>query len=381
MKILLIGEYSRLHNSLKEGLQELGHEVCLVATGDYFKKFPADILLTPKYQEGWGHRWKVFVYRCFGIDLRSKNLSKQLKQHAAALKGYDVVQLINECPMGMQPKDFLPWVSFFKEHNRSLFLLSCGTDHLSVKYAFQKKFRYSILTPYFEGKVSEKAMAPALKYLSEAHEKHYQKVVKQVDGVIASDLDYHIPWKGHPKYLGMVPNPVNVEKLAFSFPTSLEPIVIFHGINRGNYFKKGNDLFEAALDRLRVKNLPIEIVTVENLPYTEYIMKYRKAHILLDQVYAYDQGYNALEAMAQGKVVLTGAEHEWRDYYGLAEHTVVVNALPDVDALCDTLQQLIASPQQLEHTAKQARKFIEQEHHYVRSAERYLWLWQQRSDN
>ena len=37
------------------------------------------------------------------------------------------------------------------------------------------------------------------------------------------------------------------------------------------------------------------------------------AHILLDQVYAYDQGYNALEAMAKGKVVFTGAEKEWEE--------------------------------------------------------------------
>jgi hypothetical protein len=38
--------------------------------------------------------------------------------------------------------------------------------------------------------------------------------------------------------------------------------------------------------------------------YTTYINSYNKAHILLDQTYAYDQGYNALEAMAKGKVVL-----------------------------------------------------------------------------
>ncbi|MAT90861.1 MAG: glycosyl transferase family 1 [Flavobacteriaceae bacterium] len=381
MKILLIGEYSRLHNSLKEGLQQLGHEVTLVATGDYFKKFPADILLQPNYQHGWGHRWKVLVYRCFGIDLRSRDLSKQLKKHAASLKGYDVVQLINECPMGMQPADFLPWVSFLKKHNRSLFLLSCGTDHHSVAYAFQKKFRYSILTPFFEGKVAKKTFAPALKYLSEAYTKHHHSVLKLVDGVIASDLDYHIPWKGHPQYLGMVPNPVNTDKLPFDPPSEKNPIVIFHGINRGNYYKKGNDLFEAALDQLRKKQLPIEIITVEDLPYAEYIKKYQKAHILLDQVYAYDQGYNALEAMAQGKVVFTGAEKEWLTYYNLSENTVAINALPDVDALVGALLELLENPDRLEQIGAAARSFIEKEHHYVHVAERYCSLWQQALDN
>ena len=42
MKILLLGEYSRLHNSLKEGLVALGHEVTIVGCGDKFKKLPVD---------------------------------------------------------------------------------------------------------------------------------------------------------------------------------------------------------------------------------------------------------------------------------------------------------------------------------------------------
>jgi len=36
-------------------------------------------------------------------------------------------------------------------------------------------------------------------------------------------------------------------------------------------------------------------------------------------VYAYDQGFNALEAMAKGKVVFTGAEKEWLELYNLEE--------------------------------------------------------------
>jgi hypothetical protein len=40
------------------------------------------------------------------------------------------------------------------------------------------------------------------------------------------------------------------------------------------------------------------------VPYATYIELYNKSHIVLDQVFSYDQGYNALEAMAKGKVVL-----------------------------------------------------------------------------
>ena len=49
MKILLIGEYSRLHNSLKEGLEKNGHNVTLVGSGDGFKNYPVDIKLDSYY--------------------------------------------------------------------------------------------------------------------------------------------------------------------------------------------------------------------------------------------------------------------------------------------------------------------------------------------
>ena len=48
MRILLVGEFSRLHNSLKAGLVAQGHDVILVNNGDGFKTtllmFPSKLL-------------------------------------------------------------------------------------------------------------------------------------------------------------------------------------------------------------------------------------------------------------------------------------------------------------------------------------------------
>ena len=52
MKILLLGEYSRLHNSLKEGLQSNGHEVVILGFNDGFKNFPVDYKLKKKWDSG-----------------------------------------------------------------------------------------------------------------------------------------------------------------------------------------------------------------------------------------------------------------------------------------------------------------------------------------
>ena len=51
MKILLIGEYSNLHNSLKQGLVNNGHNVVLLSNGDGFKNYEADILIKSSFFE------------------------------------------------------------------------------------------------------------------------------------------------------------------------------------------------------------------------------------------------------------------------------------------------------------------------------------------
>jgi glycosyltransferase involved in cell wall biosynthesis len=372
MKILLVGEYSRLHNSLKEGLVKLGHEVTIIGSGDEFKKYPVDIRVSHNYHKGWRKKFMVVCHKLFGINLKANSIKKQFFSHADRLKGYDVVQLINESPLGANPKVEMEVISFLKEHNKKLFLLSCGTDHLSVKYALEKKFRYSILTPLFEGKVTELDFDPILKYIRPEFRRLHEFVFDAVEGVIASDLDYHIPLEGHEKYLGMIPNPINTEAIAYREPELGGKVVIFHGINRAGYYRKGSDYFVKALKRLQQSHGDhIEIITVESVPYAEYIKLYDRAHILLDQVLGYDQGYNALEAMAKGKVVFTGAEREHTEYYNL-KTTVAINATPDPNQIYEALVNLVESSEKIQEISRSARAFIEQEHHYLKIAKKYM---------
>lgn len=376
MKILLVGEYSRLHNSLKEGLQLLGHQTTLIAAGDYFKNFPADINLYRKYDSGFSKKIKVGLYKLFGIDITSLSLKKQFFKHRQKLKDYDVVQLINESPLGATPKIEKQIISFLKQYNNKLFLLSCGTDYISVTYAYEKKFRYSILLPLFNGKVTEKKFAPILKYLKPEFKSLHDFVYENIVGVIASDLDYHIPLKEHPKYLGLIPNPINTEKIVYTPNEIKKRVVIFHGINRANYLKKGNDYFNEALKIIQKKyDDKIHIEIVEDLPYSHYIETYNKAQIVLDQVLAYDQGYNALEAMAKGKVVFTGAEIEFELYYNLNK-TVAINALPDANKIAKKLEDLILNPEKITEIGRNARDFVEKEHHFLSIAKRYCEIWE-----
>ncbi len=376
MRILLIGEYSRLHNSLKEGLVELGHEVVLASDGDDFKNYPNDFSYDCKWSKSalFYYPRRVFL-KLFQFDIAAFERGIRFRFLLPKLKGFDVVQLINEAAINTTVSLEIKLIQKLKEQNGKLFLLSSGADAIGVQFMLANKFKYSILTPYLEKKETRNEYPYILRYVSKNHLRLHDYIFENINGVIATDFDYVLPLLGHQKYSGMVPNPINTSKIDFSPLVIKDKIVLFLGINRYNYVKKGIRFFEEALAEIEKKyGNQVEIIITENIPYEQYIELYNKAHILLDQVYAYDQGYNALEAMAKGKVVFTGAEQEFTTHYQLTER-VAINALPDVNDLVKELSFLIENPQEIVAIGKRARTFIEKEHDYVRIAERYLEVW------
>ncbi len=376
MKILLIGEFSRLHNSLKEGLLALGHEVTIIANGDGFKNYPVDLSTKAKWCETkLGSIPRSIVYRLFKYDIAKIEFGIRFYFHLKKLKGFDVVQLINESAVQTIPFLERYLVKKVIQQNKKLFLLCCGVDYTVAKYMMEKKGRYSIMNPYFENPKSHDEYRFVLDFLSNSHKKTHDLIYANCRGVIASDIDYVLPMQNHPKFLGLIPNPINTDSITYIEPDLDGKITIFLGINRGTYYAKGISFFEKALEIIANKyGDTIDICVVESLPYHDYIQLYNNAHIILDQVYAFDQGYNALEAMAKGKVVFTGAEKEFMTYYQLKEE-VAINALPDVAYLVTELSYLIENPAAIIALGKRARQFIEKEHQYVKIAEKYTVAW------
>ncbi|MAP54592.1 glycosyltransferase [Altibacter sp.] len=376
MKILLVGEYSRLHNSLKEGLLALGHEVTLISTGDHFKGYPSDILLKRPFNTGLLRKMKIGIYRIFGTDITSLSVKYQFFKNKERLKGFDVVQLINESPFDAMPRHEIVMIRFLKAHNNSLFLLSCGNDYLQVQYLLKNTNKYSILKEYLSNEVPAQVYEYVLKYVTPSFQQLHECVFKHIEGVIASDLDYHIPLKDHPNYLGLIPNPINTDTITPIEPEIHEKIIIFLGINRKNYHTKGIKYFEEAIAILEQNyGDEIQISIAENLPYNVYINTYNKAHIVFDQVLSMDQGYNALEAMAKGKVVFTGAEDEFLTKYNLQEDEVCINALPDAEAIVSKVIYLLNNKNKIKEIGNNARLFIEREHDYKTISKRFVAIW------
>ncbi len=376
MKILLVGEYSRLHNTLKEGLTKLGHQVHIISEGDRFKNYPSDFSIRPRLNLKQPVLFfRKAIHKLTGYDTAVIEKKIKLKKWVPLLKNYDIVQLINTFPFETDIKFEKKVLTEIFKNNRHIFLSACGDDFVTNSFYLEKKMRYSVLTPYLENPFLKNQFQYSLKYLSPPFKKLHDFVMENVQAVIPSDLDYAIPYENHPKNAGLIPNAVNVDKISYDFPDIQDKIVIFHGINSGNIWKKGNSFFSNTLRLIKKKyGKRVEIMETYDLNYDQYLKLLQKAHIVLDQVYSFDQGYNALESMAMGKVVFTGAEKEFKDYYGL-DKDVCINALPDSEYLFEKLSELIENQEKLREISENAREFIEKNHHYIKIAEKYLTTW------
>lgn len=376
MKILLVGEYSRLHNSLKKGLIELGHNVTLIGTGDLFKNYPVDISLKPTIftNKRFPHFIRKVFLRLTNKDLAQWEIGYKFQKLLPKLKGFDVVQLINSHSLGTFPKNEKKLLKKLFQQNENIFLMACGDDYPVIKHYLDGNERYHILTPHFESN-GEISADFSLKYVTPPYQDLFYFVYNNVKAVIPSDVDYKLPWAKWDKIKKVIPNPILIPDTYEPIDCSQRKIIIFLGINTLNYAKKGYKYFEEAL--IKIENNykdKVDIRCTRNLPFNEYVHHLETCDILLDTIYAYDQGYNALEAMARGKVVFTGAEDEFIEHYQL-HHKVNINTLPSVESIYKELEQLILHPKTINEIGKNARLFIEKEHDYKRIAKKYIDTW------
>ncbi|QXP59911.1 glycosyltransferase [Olleya sp. HaHaR_3_96] len=378
MNILLVGEYSRLHNSLKEGLEALNHKVVIIGSGDGFKSFPVDYKVYSVFRENKALLLlSKAILKVFRVNIIKIELAIKYYFVFNKLKQFDVIQLINEASLKTTPRLEIALLKKLFKKTKKVVLLSCGEDYYSVSHALKNKKKYSILTPYLNDNSLLKEYAFTLEYVTKRHQKLHTFLLNNYNGVIASDLDYHLPLINYSKYLGIIPNPINTDLISYKPLDCDTKIQIFLGINTQNAIKKGIVFFEKALERISLKYPnKVDITITKDLPYKTYINSYNKAHIILDQVYALDQGYNALEAMSKGKVVFTGAEKEWLDYYNVKEDNIVINALPDVDYLVKKLEWLINNPKTIKTISSNAQAFVTANHNHIKIAEQYIATWE-----
>ncbi len=363
MNILLLGEYSNLHNTLAQGLRALGHNVTLASDGDGWKNYSRDINISRK-------------------DYSIINTIKYIYDIVKALpkmKGYDVVQIINPLFFELKPSLSKYIFDFLKKHNKKIFLGAFGVDHYWVKTCIENKtFRYSDF--YRDGKfidtdINRQVINEWIKSDKATFNKY---VAERCDGIIACLYEYFVSYKPYfPDKTHYISLPINTDKLKADIITQTPDVVkFFIGIQKHRSQVKGTDVIYEVLKEVNARYPDkSEVIKAESVPYNEYVTLMRGAHILIDQLYSYTPAMNALTAMAQGLIVASGAEPE---YYELEdEHQIhpILNITPDRDKIFTTFEDIILNPQRIPELSVQSVEFINRHDDYKKVAARYIEVW------
>lgn len=366
MKILLVGEYSRLHLSLAEGLQSLGHQVVVASDGDGHKQYARDIDLTRKSS---------------GLKDTIAALY-QINKHFRKFKGFDIVQIINPCFLTLSIGFNKHYFDQLKRNNKKIFLGAFGVDSYWVRACVENKiFKYSEF--YVDGKSTDIPFNLDLekKWLDNSREELNQYIAEKSDGITACLYEYY---KSYEPYfsdkLKYIPLPINVSDIPFQVIEEVpEKIKFFIGIDKIRTQHKGTDLMEEVLKDFVAKHPnETEILKAESVSYEEYQQYVSQSHVVLDQIYSHSPSMNPLQAMAGGKIVISGGEPE---IYNLMGENVssrpIVNVYPTREGIWQALESILANKNKLPSWSKQGRDFVEQYHDAKSVAEKYLEFWKQ----
>lgn len=353
MKILLFGEFSGLYNSLKEGLVAEGHHVFLASNGDGTKNYPSDF------------RWDIKMRAPLKVRLCLEVLNIFL--HKNKLRGYDAVLLMS--PLLFGPYLFLNRLvyNFLIKNNKKVFLSGTGLTPYSLTFWYNtdKKYHHyakglldnpSYRKYYFNNKI-------LMEWEMSLHDR--------VNGYIPIWYEYAEPFRNHPKTLKTIRIPINAAKFEYTPNIVKDKIVFFHG-RPSRPGAKGTAYIEEAFKRMKNRYGDIaEFHVAGGLPFKEYMSLVACTNVILDDTNSYSIAMNGLFSLAQGKIVLGGAEREGNEELGLMDNPVI-NIVPDVNQICEAIEFLIKNKDTFVELGKKGREFVERNHDFKEIARLYV---------
>lgn len=362
MKILLIGEYSNVHNTLAEGLRMLGHKVVVASNGDFWKNYPRDI----DFSRNPG----------FAGTLR---FAAQLITALPHLRGYDVVQIINPMFLELKAEKILPIYRYLRRNNGKVVMGAYGMDYYWVHENVTKMpLRYSDFNIGDHLRTDDDAMKERADWLNTPKGRFNQYVAQDCDAIVAGLYEYWACYQPlFPQKTVFIPYPIkqNRQENDVDSQTHL-PLKIFIGISKNRSAYKGTDIMLDAAKKLQQKYpKQVSLSVASGVPFKQYTLMMNEADVILDQLYSYTPAMNALEAMSRGIICVGGGEPENYEILGEDSLRPIVNVEPNEDSVFNALEQLVEHPEMIPVLKKQSIIYIRKHHDYVDVAKRYEKLY------
>ena len=365
MKILFVGDASNFHNTLAHALRDMGHTCVVASDGSTWQNTERDINI--ERQTG---RLGALKY---GIDI-IKALPK--------MRGFDIVHIINPHFFILRPDKLRKIFQYLKKHNSKIFLSAIGTDHQYIKACHDgKTFRYSDYllgdkpSPFIESKEGQQQKDWFLPEVIDYH----NYLIDHIDGAIACLYEYYMSYKDViPDKLGYAGIPIDTNSLQPHFiDNEPDKVKFFIGIQKNRKILKGTDRLFESLKRICERHPnKCDMQVAENVPYKEYVNMMNNSHVLLDQIYSYTPATNALIAMAQGMIAVSGAEPEYYEFIEESENRPIININPLINDDIDTkLEWIINNKNLLPELSRMSRDFVVKHNDSHIVAQRHIDFW------
>lgn len=354
MKVLLVGEFSGIHNNLKVGLEHFGVDVTLMNLGDGYKGFSSDMPMRVA-----GESWRVKVENKL---LEKYNLYKMQK--------YDVIQIMHPRAVNFYNHSMVCEVL---DKAKLVVQMLAGCDYLCGKH-------YK--------KIDARLCESCLKYEQRnghclnrrAEEVNYQKsIFHRADVMVPMAWEYYYCASQELEYRKklhkLIPMPLDLKSNRMTYAHN-DKIQVFHPLNREG--TKGTKVLRPIFSDLQKEYNEIADFRIEGqMPIDQYRKLLSQMDIVVDQLYSFPYGMNAVYAMAMGKAVFCGnavpqmfEDNEWlRDMpvmsLGYSEEEIKENIMRAV------------KDNELDKLKLASRKYVEKYHDTVKVAKIFLKLYRQ----
>lgn len=403
MKILLIGEASFLHNTLKKGLVERGHRVTTMSDGNGWHDAPRDIDL--RRDGRWG-------------KLGGLRVVWQLLRHLPQLCGNDVVQIHNYQFVPLMYRWNTLLLRFLKLTNRRVVKGCFGDDPQIFRRQAQGVPAYS--DTYWSGQLqnADQHRDRIAEVIEHGAEASWRKTTRMADALVACLYEYWLDYN-EPPYaakLHYIPLPIEREEMVRwcdgemvkwcngemvrwcngemvrcvgnvttspSHPNNSQlapshPLTILIGLQPKRDFMKGAMKIATFVEEVAHRHPgKVQIKYVEGVPYDEYMHLLAEADVLVDQLYSYTPSMNSLAAMARGTVVIGGGEEEYYEFIGEKTLRPIINVRPDVpdEENIAAIERALFTDGMLERMAQESIQFVHKYHDYRLVAKQYEQLY------
>ena len=372
MKILLIGEYSNVHNTLARGLRELGHTVTVASDGDHWKNYPRDIDLRRDLSSKTGllsYLWRLI---------------KALPR----MRGYDVVQIINPIFLELKAQRIMPFYRYLRRHNKKIVMGAFGMDYYWASVNTDiRPLRYSDFNFGDTIRTDIEAQRYRDEWIGTPKEKLNKEIALDCDGIPAGLYEYWATYNEvHTQCsdgreirdkMRFIPFPIVMPEI---YHTAFYggPLKLFVGIAPGRSAYKGTDIMLKAAERLKQKYPDLlDLRVVQGVPFDEYTRIMDGSDAILDQLYSYTPSMNSLLAMSKGIIDIGGGEPENYSILEEEELRPIINVLPNEESVYNELEQLILHSERIAELKRQSVEYIRRHHDYIKVAEQYVKFYQE----